>query len=109
MKHTSIINRIKYFLRLIGIPCDYQLKQIFIKVIGSKKPCPMGHKKGDMFEFNLGNKEEICPVSFESLYPIIYSLNIRKLNKPISNVEDKEPICINCPSHTVSIKYNILC
>ncbi|MGD9015457.1 MAG: hypothetical protein PVI33_05500 [Candidatus Omnitrophota bacterium] len=111
MAHTNIkfklINAIKYLLRLIGIPCDYQLKRIFIKVAGGQRPCPMGHKQGDVFEFNLGNKQEICPASFECLYPTIYALNIKRLDAPFSKIESKQHVCINCPSHKDTIKYDI--
>ena len=97
MKHLDIkfrvINRIKHFLALLGIPCDCQLKRVFIMVVGGLGRCPLGHKEKDMFEFNLGNKKEICPASFETLYPIIYS------------TDKKEQICVNCPSDSVSINY----
>ena len=63
VKHANIrhrvLNTLKYYLRRVGIPCDYQMRRIFIKVTSVKKPCPMKHREGDIFEFNLGNKPEM--------------------------------------------------
>lgn len=106
---TRLINTIKYFLRSMGVPCDYQLRRIFIKVIGAKRPCPLGHKKGDIFEFNLGEKDEICPASFESLYPAVYSLHMGQINKNVSCDQDGlTRICIHCPSNEDGAKYDVL-
>ncbi|MFH1905657.1 MAG: hypothetical protein ABIK53_09090 [bacterium] len=109
-KHSNILQRLlnglKYYLRCMGIPCDYQIKRIFIKVTGVKDVCPMGHKEGDIFEFNLGNKSEICPASFESLYPMICSLSLQEQFKKEVTGQNNS-VCLQCPSHLVSIKYSI--
>jgi uncharacterized repeat protein (TIGR04076 family) len=113
-KHKGIkiwlINRIKYSLKRIArfVRCDYQIGRIFIKVIGEESPCPMGHKIGDIYEFNIGDKKEVCPAAVESLYPVIYSLNLKKVNEPSLKTGNKAAAaCVNCPSHIGTIKYDI--
>lgn len=99
-------NKFKYYLRRIGIPCDYQSKRILIKIISSQSPCPKGHQAGDTFEFNLGNKSEICPASFESLYPVVYGTHARIILQQHSGIE-KNGECLYCPSHAVGIRYRL--
>lgn len=101
-----ILNTLKYYLRKIGVPCDYLMHQVFIKVTSVNKHCLMNHQVGDTFEFNLGQSVEICPASFESLYPVIYSLNLQNQFKQ-DLLEDNESLCLVCPSHMVNIKYHI--
>ena len=111
VKHSDITRRLynsmKCYLRRLGIPCDYQLKRIIIKVTCTTGKCPKGHKKSDTFEFNLGGKSEICPASFESIYPSISSLG-QKNSLNLTDGEGHRSVCMVCPSHKVSINYKII-
>lgn len=110
VRHSNIrfrlMQTLKYCLRRIGVPCDYLIKRILIKVTNSKNVCPMGHKIGDTFEFNLGDKPEICPASFESVYPVFYAVKLKQALGE-ADVINTEPLCLECPSHSVNIRYHI--
>ncbi|MBI5562816.1 MAG: TIGR04076 family protein [Deltaproteobacteria bacterium] len=34
--------------------------------------CPAGHRAGDVYGFNAGDKKELCPASFHAVYPYIF-------------------------------------
>ncbi|MEK7691551.1 MAG: TIGR04076 family protein, partial [Bdellovibrionota bacterium] len=48
---------------------EYRVSYIVERVAGK---CPAVHAKGDRFEFNVKRRKELCPASFNALYPYIF-------------------------------------
>lgn len=96
LKH--LYNLTEKCFRLIGKPQDIIDKTVKIKVFGVKGKCPININKGDEFRFNIIDKLELCPASFNSLLPFILS----KLTNP------EEDIIIQCPSDACRIRYIIV-
>lgn len=52
-------------------PIDVINYKVIYTVSGIQGKCPAGHKIGEQFEFNLWDKEELCPASFHSAFPFL--------------------------------------
>lgn len=95
--HKDLKTRFLNFLRQIAlflrIPNDLKETKIKINVTKVEGDCPKGHRVGDEFYFNLGDKEEMCPASTFSLYTFLFG--------------KRGSSSYQCPSHLVSVKYNI--
>lgn len=58
-------------LQFIGINGEYPDRDIILEVSRVTKTCPRGLTEGQSFLFNIWNRQELCPASFYSLYPIL--------------------------------------
>jgi uncharacterized repeat protein (TIGR04076 family) len=54
----------------LGIPAEYPDRNVFLKVVQVEGVCPRGLRPGTEFTFNLMNRSELCPASFQAFYPV---------------------------------------
>lgn len=81
---------------------DERLRKVDLEIVEVKGECPYGMKKGQKFEFNLGDFRGICPAGFNSLYPFLLSfLQDEKIS------QCSEPFVVRCPDHLNLIDYEI--
>jgi len=90
--------------RLVGHPIDFIDSEVLIEVLAREGRCPAGLKAGQVFYFNTGGAREICPASFDLLYPSLILLG-RDREVPWSKEEKKALAC--CPDQTTNITYRI--
>ena len=98
----SLKNLAERILEKLSFPVDVIEYRIGIMVVEVKGNCPHSHKVGEKFWFNIrtrlfwlnGRQEEICPASFDQLYPFI-ALARRGVKIPWSN--NGSSACLNCP------------
>lgn len=101
---TYILNFIEKTLRFIGYPKDVLDKAVKIEVSEVKGHCPKGLVAGHKVNFNLYNKQELCPAVFYNLFPYLCMLN-RKIFPYW--VKDESRIDIHCPDACADITYRI--
>ena len=96
-KFKHLYNAAEKSFRLIGKPQDIIDKNVNIKVLEVNGKCPINIVKGDKFRFNIDDKQELCPASFNLLLPFILS----KL------ANQNENMVLQCPSDACRIRYKI--
>lgn len=66
------------FAKIFGTlfyPVDMINYRVIYTVSGIRGKCPVGHKVGEEFEFNIWDREELCPASFHSVFPFLLLRN----------------------------------
>lgn len=75
----KFVNLLKTFaaniFEALFYPVDIINCRIVYTVSDVKGSCPAGHRIGEQFEFNIWNKNELCPASFHSLFPHLFLKN----------------------------------
>jgi uncharacterized repeat protein (TIGR04076 family) len=67
---TKIKKKAERFVSENIISQDRVTSKIYIKVKEVYGKCPY-HNQGDVFEFNIRKKQELCPASFHQMFPFI--------------------------------------
>lgn len=72
-----------YFKKIVDffIPVELIENKVYIEVTTASEDCPFSYTEGETFEFNIGDKKEICPAAFYSLYPFYLSILDKTLNQ----------------------------
>jgi len=78
----------KKFYRALNAPW----RRVVIEVIKVGAHCPKGYKIGDVFEFNINKKEQLCPAGFAVVYPYL------RLSP--------DSLCVHCPDY-VGVTYEV--
>ena len=97
-----LYNLAEKILRIACMPQDIIDKRVKIEVIDVKGKCPIGIEKGSCFEFNIGDKLELCPASFNTILPFL----LAKLSNPTNDASIECP-AIQCPADACRIQYEI--
>lgn len=112
----KILRMIKQVVNVI-YPVGINRSRIMIKIVKRKGNCPLGHRAGDVFEFDLGNfqvtknlilklgyPEEVCPAAFDNIYPFLGAY-LMKRKLPWTN-KDFQSI-VQCPDHKANVTFKI--
>ncbi|MCX5698506.1 MAG: hypothetical protein NTX01_02265 [Candidatus Omnitrophica bacterium] len=101
---SPFLNLIEKILRIFHIPKDVLDKKI---EINTKKPsgvCFKGINEGLKINFNLRNKNELCPAVFYSIFPYLAMLDKRIFPYWL---KDSKSINIHCPDPGANIVYRL--
>lgn len=90
-----------YFKKFVDlfIPVGLLERRVFIEVV-KVDSCPFNYEQGREFEVNIGDKKEICPAAFYSLYPFYLSFIDKAKN---SNC------LVPCPDYNANIVFQLDC
>ncbi len=75
-------------------PIDVINYKVIYSVSDIHGKCPAGHKIGEQFEFNLWDKEELCPASFHSVFPFLL---LENQGIPFRWKDGSEACEVSCP------------
>ena len=95
VRQNNLVEGIKNFLKEIAVKlnlhCNPLYYRVYMKVMEIKERCPYEHKKGETFEFNVGDSPEICPAAFDAMFPGL--------------LKQSDNLSVVCPDHLGQVSF----
>lgn len=98
-----------YFKKILNffMPVELLEHKVYIEVVKGSDGCPFSYNKGRIFEFNIGDKKEICPAALYSLYPFYLAFLDKNRHLEGHRQAGNLSCRMSCPDYRANIAFNL--